>query len=82
MQSAMDRFDEAMRQLKAAQIAEAPLWEAVEAAGADWLAHRPANSQMTVAEAWFAARRNTERHYIEAMAAAAGVARKAGLAVE
>ena len=81
MQTAMDRFDEAMKELKAAQTAEAPLWDAVEAAGADWLAHRPPGASVTVAEAWFAARRRTERYYIEAMAAAGEVARKAGLTI-
>jgi hypothetical protein len=49
MQTAMDRFDKAMRQLRAAQVAEEPLWLAIEAAGADSLARLWKDGEITIA---------------------------------
>ena len=80
MKTAMEQFDDAMAKLKAAQHAEAPLWEAVEAAGAGFLEQRTTEG-MTLAERWFAARRYTDQCSIDAMEAAAEVARKVGLSV-
>lgn len=80
MKTAMQQFDDAMAKLKAAQLAEAPLWSAVEAAGPGFL-EQQTQEGMTLAERWFAARRHTDRCSIDAMEAAAAVARRAGLSI-